>query len=279
MEKRWKNEWSKAWDPASREDRRRKDASEYPVVTLARGRDDRWWRSDGSQWLPCFHELQFKANAKEPKNSLTQQDAWQFTNQSGLNRYVLIECGGGGNCLFLSLQRAKFAGLCLRSHLAELLDASNFQIFLEEEQLERNRSINQQYDWDCTQIKDVAELRAIVLDPSKYWGDCTSLRWLCRWSPWFRKYGIGILIFKPDGTLYAEFFSAFKAKESVGKELIMLYNHNNLHWQLIGHYRRRSDIGSARYETVLNRETSVPLSLARLLRLNFRRVWRRVITE
>ena len=118
--------------------------------------------------------------------------------------YRIIECGGGGNCLFhsiayglKSIQRNAFQMKDVRGYLANTVTADNVSEFIrltqEDQSLARpNGTI------PIHQLMGKQTVRAIIAKCGKaYQGTDTTLRWLVHNSQLFKK--IGFLIFTEFG--------------------------------------------------------------------------------
>ena len=156
---------------------------------------------------------------------------WRDTTLS----FVLEECGGNGSCLFhcvavgaSRLLHQTWSMEYVRDRLAASITEKTLYEFIEllmEDQKQHIINGSQQIDHSF----DLQKIQELISEPGpRFQGSDITLRWLITRDPVFKKYGIGFVLFSSFGPGYTEILN-----EEAANHFILLFNHANVHWQLV----------------------------------------------
>lgn len=229
-----------SWDPASICETN--DPQLVGRGQVKRGRDGREWIVVATsprqlQWVLSTHNLPIV----RPTSLLTEVQTkggiplltkgwWKWSTIPGVEHFWVVECGGGGDCLFLSIGKAfGWESRTVRDMAAASLDdPSQFSSFLQGAL--RHRRAGEHYGWNVEQIRTVNDMKTIIKTPGNlYWGDTSTLQLLAE-SALFKRSRIGFLVFRTDGMIDPRLFAA----EGITPDYYcLLYNDHNVHWQFV----------------------------------------------
>jgi hypothetical protein len=227
-------------------------------------------------------------------------DWWRMSTLPGLERLWREECGAGGECFFATFVtglRHGFLGFDhtttqeARQWAGAEINAATCDAFLRDERNERGARArvvhHDRYGWDPAEIARlpaladrIRALRAVIETPgNRYWGDCATLRLLCR-SRRFVDLDIGFVIFTPGGVVSNEIITSHQHLDGPFERrrpryLMMLYNTAD-HWQLVAYQYDRPDGGTSRTAVLAlpERPSQLLPVLAHLFRGSWKREWK-----
>lgn len=236
------------WDPNSfPKVGRDPNNSNFKVGETATGRDGRRWMivtlADKNFWVLtsdnhpmirplCSHSGMVGAEGIE----LTSLHWWRWSTIFGLEHFRVIECGGGGDCLFHAVGKALgVRAPDIRRLAASVLDQpGQLDKFLKSEVAQRKITPHlSHYAWDPTVIRSAPEMKTIIeTSGNLYWGDNITLHLLCQTDTiWNSR--IGFVIFRPDGIVEPELFAARGIPQSVTQLCLLYHDSLHQHWQLV----------------------------------------------
>ena len=164
--------------------------------------------------------------------SIDQQWKYKLSQQSEINLYGLLECGGHGDCLFHCLaeglnnilvpEESKYDSQQLRVLAAEQINKDNFDLILGSYKLEAPN-----LDWDPEMIFSVENLQdEIKQEGHNFWGDHIIIQLL------EQALEVNIVILDSLSTSIYNTCSLFKKEYKT----VFLYYQDNIHFQLVGYF-------------------------------------------
>lgn len=195
------------------------------------GRDGRLWQVHNGQWVlsPSNAPLQRPTRGSGGDGvPLATVDWWKWSTMRSIEHFRVVDCGGGGDCLFRSIGKS----LGFPQEDIRILAASGLTelpAFLESEKLLRREGGH--YSWRIEDVHTLHQMQEIIRTSGNlYWGDTSTLDLLCQ-TPMLRRGHIGFVIFRTDGVVDPRLFAAGPEYEVT--HLCLLYNDSNHHWKLV----------------------------------------------
>ena len=184
---------------------------------------------------------------------------WRYSTLPHVDAFSVRDCGGGGNCCFLTILcgwQRNFTGFSRWTHVdvrrvvARQLTTRTIDAFLESERearvVDRGGAIAHEYAWDPAAVarlrsasERVAATQRIVMSVGDtYWGDTQTLSYLCR-SRLVRDLDLGFVVLTPDGVAHKQFFTCHDHRlgptERRRPSYVMILYNSGTHWQLVTH--------------------------------------------